>query len=245
MRKTNFKTDLKKRRPVTDLRKKFGKPEAKSELITRLRAEKATKNEIVHLEDAVKNRNKNKFGFSYYTRTKGSEKLCFEELRKILKSIDAEIMRYEKKLQSCMLPSVESKHIVFDTRDEDSESIFESQDEDCTTTTTSDADSCITLDSDDTEIIESSDFTEVEEEKDSLESEHNSTNDNSTQNSDSFSDSDISEHYDFENKENTIDSMKDKVKQAQKQRNIYEQYLRELVQKRQIVMDKILKIIHK
>ncbi len=220
MSRKNFKSNMKKRRTVGELRKRFGKPERKCDMVDRLRNQNKRKNYIMELEDMDKNRNKNKFMFSYYSNLKSANKLCFEELRKILKSIDCEILRYEKKLQSfVIMPEIDSK---------------------LRNTALSE------YDSDDILIEEKNNVYENSKTYDSSIENNNSEEIMvSSYNSDSFGNSDISKE-DFKNKNSKMKEKHcDDLKYGIKQKQIYENYLQELFRKRKEVMDKILRINNK
>lgn len=127
-------SEIRKKRAVPELRKKLGRPELRKELLCRLAEERELKNNARSIEKLIKENKlkKNKTGefkFNYYSAKSDAAKIKLEnELAKMLRHIDSEIPRIEKKLQTNFLKTKSNSHIYFTDdgeADESNDSILE------------------------------------------------------------------------------------------------------------------------
>lgn len=123
---------IRKRRAVPEERKKYGAPEAKKELLTRLASERKEQEHLRELKEKVASKNGKEFRFGYYTVKSDMRKnvaMCEDDLKKLLKYVDSEIKRCEARIQHAGVAKVQmSKHIKFDSSD-DNDSKAEAQSE--------------------------------------------------------------------------------------------------------------------
>lgn len=102
-----------KKRTVPDTRKKYGAPESKKEMLLRQKKERETRETKLRMVDDIRSKNKDEFHFSYHSVGKSMLKrvsISLDELKKTLKYVDCEILRCERKLESCFGSSGTNKH---------------------------------------------------------------------------------------------------------------------------------------
>lgn len=115
-----------KSRTVEKQRRKYGKPENKKETLERLKLEREKRENKIKMIQEIKNKNKDEFHFSYYSINKNMVKkisIDKEELKKMLKYVDSEILRCERILEERITKMNKNKHIVFTDDGENEEKI--------------------------------------------------------------------------------------------------------------------------
>ncbi|ELA42014.1 uncharacterized protein VICG_00861 [Vittaforma corneae ATCC 50505] len=111
-----MKVFSKNRRSVPETRKKYGKPETKKEALERLKKERESREARATMIREIQSRNKDEFYFSFYSLDKNMIKrtvITQDELTKILKYIDSEILRCERILEDMVRPKSRNMHIKF------------------------------------------------------------------------------------------------------------------------------------
>lgn len=91
-----------RRRAVPEARKKYGRPESRSEMLQRQKGEREMREAKERMISSILSKNRNEFHFGYYSVGKNMVKrvdTSLDELRKTLKYVDSEILRCERKLQ--------------------------------------------------------------------------------------------------------------------------------------------------
>ncbi|KAM0681762.1 hypothetical protein GINT2_000277 [Glugoides intestinalis] len=112
-----------KKRKVIATRRKYGAPENKQEALERLKKEREAKEKKLEIIEQVKNKNKDEFHFAYYSLSKDMIKrttMKKDDLKKLLKYADSEILRSERLLECKMRKERKNTHIKFDVTEDES-----------------------------------------------------------------------------------------------------------------------------
>lgn len=105
------------RRGVPKARRKYGRPETKKDALERLRREREVREMKTSMIRDIRFKNKDEFHFSFYSVDKNMTRrtaVSQEELTRILRYIDSEILRCERILENAVRAKPNNRHIKFD-----------------------------------------------------------------------------------------------------------------------------------
>lgn len=105
-----------KKRSIPEARKKYGIPENKETSLKRQKREREERENRANMEKSVKEKNPEEYHFAYHSVNKNMVKkhyLTVDELKRILKYIDSEIIRIEAKIESFIKKPAINNKIVF------------------------------------------------------------------------------------------------------------------------------------